>query len=584
MIGELTNHLWQSTLVALAVGLLTALFRRDRAEVRYWLWFSASCKFFLPFSLLMDLGRHFAPIAVANTVAEPAVSFRMEQFAQPFPTSLTPAFHATEGIAVWIPLMIFAVWVCGAGLIALMRLQGWRSIRAAVDSSVAIDVSAVVEVRSSHGLLEPGVVGLFQPILLLPAGIVERLTPNQLKAVLAHESCHIRRRDNLTSSIHMIVEALFWFHPLVWWIGAHLMQERERACDEAVLRLGNEPHDYAEGILSVCKSYLESPLACVSGVTGSNLKQRIQAILAGRVAHDLTFAKKLTLAAVGMAMLALPMLIGSLSTPRLEAQSPASLNAPMFEEASIHSCPAFRRNTPDGWSPGKLRSQCTSVARLIQQAYGLFETGHTNPGSSVTVTGGPAWTASELYEIDARAPGSQSREVMNGPMMRALLESRFKLKAHHEIREVPVYELTVVPEGTRLEPFEGTCRLRDFDDPPSNADCGAARRYGNGFDLKAATMTDLCAGLLVLLDRPVIDKTGIAGKFNLRVDLSGEDPALLDRPRSLPALSDPFGTAPAPLNTDAAKNAMTSLGLKLESANGPGEFIVIDQIDRPSGN
>lgn len=71
----------------------------------------------------------------------------------------------------------------------------------------------------------------------------------------------------------MIVEATFWFHPLVWWIGARLVEERERACDEEVLSVGGEPHDYAEGILNVCKLYVESPLVCVSGITGSNLKK-----------------------------------------------------------------------------------------------------------------------------------------------------------------------------------------------------------------------------------------------------------------------------------------------------------------------
>ena len=83
--------------------------------------------------------------------------------------------------------------------------------------------------------------GLFRPILLLPADITERLQPRELQAILAHELCHVRRRDNLTSAIHMIVEAVFWFYPLVWWIGARLVEERERACDEAVLSLGNEP-------------------------------------------------------------------------------------------------------------------------------------------------------------------------------------------------------------------------------------------------------------------------------------------------------------------------------------------------------
>ena len=66
----------------------------------------------------------------------------------------------------------------------------------------------------------------------------------------------------------MVVEAVFWFHPLVWWIGARLVEERERACDEEVLRRGNEPHVYAEGILNVCKFYLESPIDLCVGSDG----------------------------------------------------------------------------------------------------------------------------------------------------------------------------------------------------------------------------------------------------------------------------------------------------------------------------
>src|SRR5713101_345537 len=71
--------------------------------------------------------------------------------------------------------------------------------------------------------------------------------------------------------------------PLVWWIGAKLVEERERACDEEVLSLGSEPHVYAGGIVNVCKLYVESPLVCVSGVTGSNLNKRIEAIMTNRV-------------------------------------------------------------------------------------------------------------------------------------------------------------------------------------------------------------------------------------------------------------------------------------------------------------
>jgi len=56
----------------------------------------------------------------------------------------------------------------------------------------------------------------------------------------------VRRRDNLATVIHMAVEVVFWFHPLVWWLGARLIEERERACDEEVPRNGGEPRAYAE--------------------------------------------------------------------------------------------------------------------------------------------------------------------------------------------------------------------------------------------------------------------------------------------------------------------------------------------------
>ncbi len=83
-------------------------------------------------------------------------------------------------------------------------------------------------------------------ILFWPAGISERLTDSQLDAILAHEVSHVVRRDNLVAALHLLVEALFWFHPLVWWIGARLVEERENACDQAVLRFRNQPQSYAK--------------------------------------------------------------------------------------------------------------------------------------------------------------------------------------------------------------------------------------------------------------------------------------------------------------------------------------------------
>lgn len=61
--------------------------------------------------------------------------------------------------------------------------------------------------------------------------------------------------DNLAAALHMLVQALFWFHPLVWWLGSRLVDERERACDEEVIRLGSEPQAYAERILRISERW-----------------------------------------------------------------------------------------------------------------------------------------------------------------------------------------------------------------------------------------------------------------------------------------------------------------------------------------
>jgi hypothetical protein len=138
----------------------------------------------------------------------------------------------------------------------------------------------------------------------------------------AHELCHIQRRDNLTAAIHMFVESIFWFHPLVWWIGARLVDERERACDEHVLRALAERQVYAQAIVNVCRRYVESPLVCVSGVGGSSLRKRIDAILNGEVGEALSTVKKAILCTAVLAGVVIPGGLGLLNGTRLNAQGP----------------------------------------------------------------------------------------------------------------------------------------------------------------------------------------------------------------------------------------------------------------------
>ena len=210
----------------------------------------------------------------------------------------------------------------------------WRRIRDAVHAGSPLRLEIPIRAISSPTSLEPGVFGVLRPVLLLPEGIFDRLTPPQVEAILAHELCHVRHRDNLVAALHMFVETVFWFHPLVWWVGKRIVEERERACDEEVLRLGSEPRVYAEGILNICKLYMEAPLVCVSGITGADLKKRIHQIVSAGAVCQLSWRRKFLLAAAGLAALAWPLAVGIMNAPAGHAQSADS--PPLkFEVASV---------------------------------------------------------------------------------------------------------------------------------------------------------------------------------------------------------------------------------------------------------
>jgi bla regulator protein blaR1 len=160
MIPLLMSHLWQSTFFAIVAGLLTVAFRGNRAQIRYWLWLSASLKFFVPFALLVGLGSHLEnsatrQIATRITTA-PAIAYTMEQFGGPLLPERLPAAAPTTGTIPWIPFAIAGLWLLGFLAIVLVRFRNWLRVRTAVLTSSPISIPATVEVRVSPGLLEPG--------------------------------------------------------------------------------------------------------------------------------------------------------------------------------------------------------------------------------------------------------------------------------------------------------------------------------------------------------------------------------------------------------------------------------------------
>jgi bla regulator protein blaR1 len=373
MVPALANHLWQSTLFALVAAILTLALRRNQARIRYHLWLAASLKFLLPFSLLISLGGHLArPPLWVN--AQGGLYTAVKEIGQPFTFVVTPVGHAVTAASL-LPLLPVALWLCGFVTVLSLWSLHWRRVVATMDAASPLcqgrEVDALRRLEQLGGVrrpigfllsrnsLEPGIFGIVRPVLLWPAPLSEHLTDTHLEAILAHELCHVRRRDNLAASIHMAVEAIFWFHPLVWWLGARLVEERERACDEEVLRLGNPPQIYAESILKTCEFCVSAPLACISGVTGADLKQRIVRIMTGVATNKLSSGRRIVLVCAGMAAVTGPVLFGLMTEPLVSAQSPQTNAAP-----------------PPATDGGAQRSQATPIQNPSQGIAGSPKTYH----------------------------------------------------------------------------------------------------------------------------------------------------------------------------------------------------------------
>jgi beta-lactamase regulating signal transducer with metallopeptidase domain len=310
MIAGLLDHLWQSTLFAAGAGLLTLTLRHNSARLRFRLWFAASLKFLLPFALLTALGERlsrFFPQALprAILVLQPAA----ERFSAPVRALVPPQSEP----ASLVPFLVTA-WLAGIALVLGVRLIRWSRLHAMLGNSQSLALTDVarVDVRASDTLLEPGLVGIWKPVVVLPLGLMARLSDPECAAILAHELGHLARRDNLTAAIHMLVEALFWFYPPVWLIGARLIAERERACDESVLAQGHDPEVYSSSILKVCKFCIQSPLACAPGASGANLSNRVREIMSGNPVRKLRATQRLLLASAVALALGLPLAGGFL--------------------------------------------------------------------------------------------------------------------------------------------------------------------------------------------------------------------------------------------------------------------------------
>jgi uncharacterized protein (TIGR03435 family) len=178
------------------------------------------------------------------------------------------------------------------------------------------------------------------------------------------------------------------------------------------------------------------------------------------------------------------------------------------------------------------------------------------------LTGGPGWIETARFDVEAKAPDKADRPTVHR-MLQSLLAERFNLVVHHETKDIPVYFLVIAKGGPKLRDL----KLANDRTPAPDTRLVGSRGAFIGFTLS----------LSHTLGRMVIDKTGITGSYDMRLELRTEDYPLITA-----------GNAQMPVSTTAGAAILAAiepqLGLKLESGKAPVDILVIDSLQRPSAN
>jgi uncharacterized protein (TIGR03435 family) len=321
-----------------------------------------------------------------------------------------------------------------------------------------------------------------------------------------------------------------------------------------------------------------------------------------RIVHEMNSEKKLLLACAGTLALIVPLAVGVIGAPAIRAQSQRAATSAKFEVASIRLCQSGVRGRLSV-SPGRLQVTCLPLYNIVSIAYGV-DLRYPLKES------GPGWIKSDPYDIEAKAEGNPSAQLMQGPMLQALLEDRFKLKIGHETSDLPVYTLTAAKSGFKLQPLkEGSCAPFDPLKPPpagltpaeiraaADATCATAgtigfRKAPNGpvmANFHGMSIDDFAKALDRAMDRSVINESGIMGMFDIHMEFAPDEavPAFMPGGRLL-GYAGPATAPPPQADPIGGPSIFTAiqeqLGLKLEGGKGPVDFYSIDHVERPSEN
>ena len=208
---------------------------------------------------------------------------------------------------------------------------------------------------------------------------------------------------------------------------------------------------------------------------------------------------------------------------------------------------------------GNLRMTGATLKNLIAFAYSVRE---------FSISGGPDWASYDRFDIDARAGKAEGTAQQIRERLKALLAERFQLVTHTESREQNVYALVVAKNGPVFR--------------EAKPDSGSRiRKQGSTITGAGVGIPMLVINLANSLNRPVLDKTGLTGKYDFKLEWS---PDALTGSSSIPAAGRDDLIAPDPTGPSLFSALQEQLGLRLEAERAMAEILVIDRVARPSQN
>ncbi len=333
----LLHSLWQGGLIALVLAITLRSLSTRRPNVRYIVSCAAlaliviTC--FITFFSQSDL--RTKPAGTAPLAVLPV------QLNQPLdvPTpSHTVSFADMPAPQRLLSPLIVSIWILGVFGFSLYHVGGWlwlqqlRNIPSRLDHVALQALAQKLKLRRTVGLIEsarvtgPWVVGIFKPMILVPLGLLNDLSPQQVEAILAHELAHIRRHDYLVNLGQASIETLLFYHPAVWWISNQIRQERECCCDEIAASLCGDPAMYVESLMA-----LEEQRGLMGGLalaaTGGKLVSRVRRVLGAPERTRGTRIRSLSAAVMALGILAMPLLLSQCSKSASQPATAASKDA-----------------------------------------------------------------------------------------------------------------------------------------------------------------------------------------------------------------------------------------------------------------